>query len=213
MSDPRPSEEPVASPPSATVPPAPATPPTTVGYVPPPPRQSVWPTVLGIISIIWGGLGTLGWCSTGVFALIWKPYMGFLTSNMPANQGEAEMFEKMRFDDPLILVCAVLGLLLSIWLIVAGVYLIKRRPEGPRWCRIYSLLYIPIVVGYAFFYTRMQMGLFETLPDAPRESANIMAVFTAVLTFLFYAAWPVFLLIWLSRSKIKTEVAGWNAET
>ncbi len=197
-------------------PPTPMTPPTDAAAIPP--KQSTWPTVIGIIAIIFGSLATLGGC----MGLGWPLVAGLFTSVMPEDQ--AEMMNTTEPLMPLMMISGGLTMVIAIVLLIGGIGLTKRSPGSPKTCRIWAGLKLLLVVytsilGYLVQQAQME-AMQQMLEDDPNASAAMPGFFGTMmdiigpLTLVFGIIWgwalPIFMLIWFSRRKIKAEIAQWG---
>jgi len=156
-----------------------------------PPKQPIWPKVIGIISIVLASLG-----------LICTP-ISLLVSMRGANAEEALKF----FPDwwlAYTTVSCVVGVLQAILLLAAGIVVLLKRPAG----RVLHLVYavIAIVLGIASSAIGATSILTADMP-APIKIGAAAGVFIGVLVGMIY---PVFLLIWFLRPKIRDQVAAWG---
>lgn len=184
--------------------------PTAYPYAPLP-RPSSWPTVIGVISIVWGSFGLLGGCCSVGMTIFWEPYVEFISSIVPPNQQQQqqEMLEQFGPDNPLMMVLMIISLALAILLIVSGIRVTRRRVSGVRLSKTYAYLYIPVVIASGLLTLSLQTSMSTGPSPISEEFEAAITVASALAGVLFGCAWPVFLLIWFSRSSIKEETAGW----
>jgi hypothetical protein len=160
----------------------PAPPPAQM--VAPPVRQTVWPMVIGIIAIILGALGALGGCMGVAFT----PFLGMVEKLVPP--GQAPQLEGMAEMVPALMVTAFARLVVAVLLLIAG--------SG--------------LVGY-----QINQAQFEAIQSDPNVPAFMSAFFPAMGAFgsCVGIAWgwifPIFMLIWFARPKIRREVRAWPA--
>jgi hypothetical protein len=171
-------------------------------------RETVWPTVLAVLSFVCGGL--------------WLFFSGCTATLTPFYEFMASMFEDAGLEDEaadmrqmadlwwLWLIQGAIGIALSILLIAAGVGLIKRTYRGVRLARIWAVLVIlqllvmtPLSVYFSEFHGKEQR-------DDALETEVVLAVIGAVLGALVWLILPVFMLIWLGRERIRHEIATWS---
>ena len=166
---------------------------------------SKWPTVIGIIAIIWAAFGLLG----GVCGL------GFMARLMPTNfPGAPGMSMSMS---PMMLFGLLISLILRSCLLALGIGLIKRRPWSAQWFRTWAVVEIlgsavGTVIGY--FAQQPQFAAMANQPGMgkmPPEFFHGMAIFSVGCGLLLAWVLPVFVLVWFSRDKIKQEVATWQS--
>ncbi len=167
--------EPGAQPPVQHVAPAPAA-----------DRNAVptWAKVIGVISIIFGGLGLL--CTP------------INLMNIRANPQVREMF-----GPQLITAQTVTGLasvVSAALLLAGGIYLLKRRRVGV------ALHYVAAIVNLVL----IAANLVAMLTMAPGGRMGMLVSVPTILGTILGAAYPVFLLIWLSRPTVKADVANWS---
>ncbi|MFG0259716.1 MAG: hypothetical protein ACF8LK_05110, partial [Phycisphaerales bacterium JB041] len=115
----------MSDPADSTFPPAP---PTTQGdFVPVKPPES-WPTVIGIISIIFGSLGVLSNVCGGVFLFLSGP----LVSMVPEQQAsEMEMQMSASLPYPFMQGGVMfLELVISVLMLVGGIMLLRRKSSA-----------------------------------------------------------------------------------
>jgi len=103
---------------------SPYAPPTQTAGPQLPPRQSRWPTVVGIVAIAIAGLGiTGGFC--GLVTIVSMPGM------MPQNQAVTMVPAGWT---PWMVVTSLVGMALTVVLLIAGIGLLQRRPWSARLC-------------------------------------------------------------------------------
>lgn len=198
-------------------------PPTMPGEVTPPHAQSKWPRVLGIIMIVLGSLATLGSCFGTVALFFQDKLMDFAASasgkGSPAAQDltiQAAAIVKWKWasfgSNVFLMVCAVLCL-------VAGIGILKRRAGGVTQAKLWAVLkMVAAVVGGVVGFL-MQRDIFQAMQQAGTTGANMPAgvagamqgVQAAMLfgSVVWQWALPVFVLVWLSRAKVREETSLW----
>lgn len=126
--------------------------------------------------------------------------------------------EVLQVRPALVAVLLVMSLLCGV-LIIPGIALLKRRRWSVPWLRIWSVVAIVLAVVGSVIEARVQqenmtrMMTATSMPAAAGLSPVVLqtsviggVVFNAVLR----CAFPVFLLIWSTRRKIRDEVATWQ---
>ena len=200
------------NPSSQVVPPTrPLTPPVHRG--PQAVRPSQWPGVIGTISMVLGCLAVLGGC----FGVVFGPIFAVIAKKLPDEAAEAiaPMGEMMVW----MVLSGVATTLIGAMLAVGGWGLIKRR----RWCRsvcmTWAVLKMLLVIAssvMSFFIFREQMEMVMEqggnagLPPFFTSLMRASGAFGVLIGILWGWAFPVFILIWFSRQKIRTEAAGWG---
>ncbi len=183
---------------------APFTPPTQAP--PPPVRASVWPTVVGIIGIIYASLGLFGTFCGLAFLFILLSYADWLESFGIPEQELQEMQASMSPVSWTVL-ASVVGLALVILLFVGAVRLLRRQASGARLCALWSWMIIP----WSIIATAITLVFHFNAPvpssgQGEQIGTAILTVIGAVVGLVF----PVFMVIWFSRATIKSQVAQWR---
>jgi hypothetical protein len=169
--------------------PPPAVPPTEYEYVVQQ-NPTVWPKVIGIISIVFASLG-----------IVCTPISLGMNAVNPASKKAMEMFPDWWHSYTLF--TSFLGIAFAILLLVAGISLLRRRPSG----RPLHLIYAGVTVIVTIVGTVVMVLMINTdsMPAAGRTGMMI-----GVVSGVFFgSAYPVFLLIWFLRPRIRDEVAFW----
>jgi len=181
------------------------TPPSEVGELPPDPSR--WPTVIGASSIILASLGLAGGCCGMA-----SPFLpGFFSDMVPPEQ-----IELMRASQPPVLwviSASLIGLAVSTLLLLAAIGILRRRSSGVTLCKVWAWINIPwaAISIIASIYIHLQVP-----QDAQQMGVVLQYVFLAFgicFTLLFGLGFPLFLLLWFSRARIKEEVDAWEAES
>ncbi len=183
---------------------APLTPPTQAP--PPPVRASVWPTVVGIIGIIYASLGLFGTCCGLTILFILPSYTDWLQR---IGMSEQEVQEMQTSMSPVswTVPASVVGVALTILLFVGALRLLRRQASGARLCALWSWMIIPwtiiatvITLVFHFNTPAPSGGLGQQIGTA------IVTVIGTVIGLVF----PVFVVIWFLRPTIKSQVAQWR---
>ncbi|HSW46695.1 MAG TPA: hypothetical protein VLM89_14125 [Phycisphaerae bacterium] len=184
--------------------PYPSTPPIQPGGLTMEAEPSKWPTVIGIIAVVLAAIGILGGVCGLVQSFVPRP-------GMPAGAGGPAMEFHVT---PMMTVLAVVGFAFSAGLLAIGIGLLKRRPWSVTLARFWAPLSILLAVCNFFVVHAMQKQMFEAMADqgtpVPQGMAGGIAAGSAACGLMFGCAFPVFMLIWFARRKIKDEVAGWE---
>ncbi|MGB2819381.1 MAG: hypothetical protein WBF17_00265 [Phycisphaerae bacterium] len=160
----------------------------------PPPKRSVWPTVIGIISIILAALG-----------LICTPLMTIMNTFNPASQQVYEYLPDWYRTWEV--VSAFGGIIWGVLLLIAGIGLLKRRPVARTLHLVYAVssMVVAVINGFVLVSVLSDTG---GMP-APVRVGMIGGAVGGTCGALIY---PVFLLIWFLRASIAAEVRSWAAE-
>ncbi|MFQ5491092.1 MAG: hypothetical protein ACE5GE_10250 [Phycisphaerae bacterium] len=167
--------------------------------------------MLGMIGIILGALGMLG----GLWGMLSPLIVSFMSSRMPP--GAEHAFDATERIKTWIVAGSILGLLVAGLLLAGGVGLLRRRLWGVSCYRFWAVLKILLVainlgVAIAMHATTVEI-LQSSSPQGsviPPGLASFMTVIIPALTLIWGWALPVFMLIWLARTKIKAETATWQ---
>ncbi len=171
---------------------------------------SSWPKVIGIIAIVLGSVAAL----FGLLGMFAPALTEALSKNMPPEQQRLMEVTK-QYSTALTLVSLISAVIGTV-LLVAGIGLLKRLRRGVKLAIVWSIAKIAYELAYAGLNYRIQIQTWDAMKDDPNLStvgggmAGGLAWVTAVATLLFGCAFPIFMLIWFSRRKIKEETASWS---
>ena len=194
----------------------PTAPPTEAGERPE--HRSSWPNVIGIIAIVFGSMAALGSCFAIGALLFLDQYADIMNSfQAQAGQGEAweEMVAIMDARQLIFLALGFLALFLAGLLLAGGIALIRRRPSARGLLLGWSLAKMAMAVTEAWAEWPLTKASYraqaanENMPEGFRTAMESIAPVVASCTFLWYAALPVFLLIWFNRGKVRSEMSSW----
>jgi len=158
-----------------------------------PPTRSRWPTAIGVISTILGALGVL--CAP--VSLLMKLVKPGMMRQDPMLGRMPEWFRSYQICSDLV------GIVMWAFLLIAGIRLLKRRSVG----RSLHIAYAWIGVALTIVGTAV-MAYATSSVDLPPGFMTLFAVSIA-LGVALGLAYPIFLLVWFSRPKIRQEVEGW----
>jgi len=175
-----------------------------------------WPKVVGIISIVWGGIGLL--CGGAGLAMmpLGASFMGPMLEGDPPPP-------TMSFG-PVDYAIAALGFGLAVLLIVAGVMTINRKRAGWGAHLAYAAISIPLLLFSTYNNFQKQAGLEQWAKDYPgnpyAESINntpagVQQTWSAVggiIMLVIFLAYPLFCLVWFGLVKPKREQMIGGAE-
>jgi len=142
-------------------------------------------TVIGILGIV---LGLLGVCCNlaGIGAAGMLPQLAELAQQSGEQSGELQQMVNnpafMRFT----MISGVLGLLLSLWLIIASILLLGMKP-----------------IGYTLMMANAVVLLLWTIVSTIVEIAIVGAEPSSFISLPFLIAFPIAVLIVLTRPNIK----------
>jgi hypothetical protein len=194
MDDHRPASEPPITPPHSplTTPPVRTAPPTEPGAVAA--TIPTWPPAIGVLAIVFGGLGLVSSAATPAMFLIMGAVGG--TSSSPAMT-------------PIGWAVWAVSLPLAAWHLVAGILTVRRRRSGPTqlvWWAVANS--VAAIVGFAL----AGMNMTATAPtgaSAPPPGMEWMTLVTVGISLAFSLIWPVFLVVFLNRPARKAHWKAW----
>lgn len=159
-----------------------------------------WPKVVGIISIVWGSLWILcGGCGTAF--QIWG------ASLMPPDPAASTPPPSVG---PLQVVSALIGIAIDVFLIVAGVMTVSRKPLGRQLHLIYAAIALPVFVLGMYAQMQQQALMQQWVQQNPDTQAakwmssgqgtagTMIGWGCAAIAGLVY---PLFLLVWFGIVK------------
>jgi len=176
--------------------------------------RSTWPTVVGILSMVLGGFGAMG----SFWQMVAPFMMGAIAEAAPQDDAaSAGAFAAMgQWQIPLVII-GLVSLVLAIVLLVAGSKLLSRKFQCvtlyKRWAIARMIVALP-AVGIAAMSQMQQMQNMTDQGQAPAAFAgmmNVMLVFMIVFGLAFAWAFPIFILFWFNRQKIRDEVGTWQS--
>jgi hypothetical protein len=127
------------------------------------------------------------------------------------------MFDQMNVWRPWTIASSGVAMALGVLLCVAGTGILKHRRWGPRACLWWAILKIPLVAVNVGVGHAIQRQTWESMqssgagfPGGQGGFFSFVGPVTVVIGLLWGWTLPVFMLVWLSRRKIKADVAGWS---
>jgi hypothetical protein len=159
-----------------------------------------WPKVIGILSIVWGGLG-LTCIACGIGGILLGPAL------MPAEMRDGPLPPNMRVAPWQAGMFAV-GFALSVMLIVAGVQTLRRNMAGRTLHLAWAALSILLTIVNIYFGWRQVIEVEQWIRDNPTSpfakgpQMSRSASMTLVIGLnCIGIIWPAFLLIWFGAVK------------
>lgn len=159
----------------------------------------VWPMIIGVISIVFGGTG-----------LLLNGGNGVLVALNPGPAGAPNGTSEYAVGQ---IAGAAIATLLSLWLLVGGIGLVRRRARAienlRRWAgaKIILLFIAGTCIGIAFGVSGLdgRPGRAASINDALPLGLGLL-----IALFAWQLAWPVFILAWSGRSAVQREVRSWD---
>jgi hypothetical protein len=170
-----------------------------------------WPKVIGIISIVLASLGLLcNGCGFGWY-FAQGPVLR-MAENAPQQPGQPKLGPPPQemFMPVGMAFLTVVGVALSVFLLMAAIGLLRRRPAARMMLLGYAAFSLVLIAVSTVLQFQQQAALAawaKANPTSPwAAQANPMgAIIGAVLGIIIGGAWPVFLLIWFGLVKTKPE--------
>ena len=187
-----------------------AVPPDQPGQMQAPQEPSTWPTVIGIIAIVLGAGGVLSGLSSAAMPML-VDAMGTAMPEMQRAPLEAAQ-EHMVWT----VTSSLLSVLIAAALLAAGIGLVKRRAWSIRAARGWALVRLLFVGIAAVMAYRIGQAQFDAMAEQgdlgglPEWLVDLLLPLTVVATLAWGWAFPVLILIWLGRAKIKAETGLWG---
>ncbi len=177
--------------------------------------RPAWPTVIGIIAVVLGGLGVVG----GLWGTIGPLLAGLLSPQVaPTERPTFEVTQQWRaWTIPL----SLLSSMVAAGLVLAGITLLRRRAQARQMCLIWAAAKLALVIASTAIYYRIARQIVELTAEQAAHAPRIASVagrqfaeLEATVGLSFGVAWgvalPIFLLIWFTRDHTREEVARWK---
>jgi len=166
-------------------------------------RALAWPTVIGVIAIVFGVGGLLG----SIGGVVWQALL--LAGNLEAwGVQDADGAEAYAVPG---LVLQAVAVLIPGALLVGGVLLVRRRRAAVRWLVTWAIVKLlhgaaAVVMGYLVQQAMLaSMGAGPAGPSRAFVNGVMLASFT--VTAVWITALPVFVLLWFTRPRVRADVA------
>ena len=203
-----------SAPPPAALPAAstsePSTPPTRPTEMVPGSVPTSWPTVVGILAIVFGGFGILG----GVWGVV-SPFVVDRFAEMIPSMQE-QLMQQLDAWSGWTRAMSITSFLFAGLLLFGGISLVKKRHRAAPILFIWSILKTVLIfagVGLQLSIQTQTMDQLTTQLSSVPGGRAIMVGSVAIglaCGLIFQLAGPVFLLVWFRRRVIKEEVATWR---
>ena len=114
---------------------------------------------------------------------------------------------------------SILSMALGVLLVVGGSGLLRRRGWGRRVCLGWAGLKMVLVIFMATIQYQMAIDQAEAMKNDPNFQAlpaqfagfiQSFGMISVIISVILGWALPVFLLVWLSRRKIRDDVKTWS---
>lgn len=167
-----------------------------------PARETLWPTLLGVVALVLAGSGAL---SSAVG-------MGIAIFGMtPDAHGRSDSGAISAIDTlfhPFMLVSSGVHMAISVLLAAGGVGLVRRRtwcvPTLVTWACL--RLGASAVIGAWMFWLQRRIGASLNLGDLDRAIPLALALVNSLVAM----SMPLFVLVWFRLGFVRREVGAWN---
>lgn len=167
-----------------------------------------WPGVVGLIGIIAAVLMFVDkvddlFVAWAMSPEAWSKLVGPET---------AEMVDRLMPPMAWLVLSALIGGGLAVMLLLGSLRLRKRRQSGVELCRKWSQLAIVwavVEVAFGIWWLRSNAEYITELASAPWQAPSALGLLVALAIMM---AFPIFLLIWLSKPEVEAEYASWQLD-
>lgn len=187
----------------------PVAPPTHPGAIAAPVKRSAWTMVIGILAIVLGGGGFFTGASGAISSLIFTTYM----TSIPQQAANLKVMQNWQAWN---VASSLLTSALGVLLLIAGISLVMRQMRAQKIIKAWALIKIVAVVFTTILTVKVQEDMFAAMQQDPNMLPMGSTFYTAMgfvgmaFGLLWGWAFPMFVLIWFRRKKIKSELAGWT---
>jgi hypothetical protein len=180
-----------------------AAPPTQAGPLYRPQPGAGWPTVIGVIGIVFGAGALLMTVAGVAFSLMMR--------NAP-NAPPMPQFSGRWLPWTIIMILITCGL--AVLLLIAGIGIAKRLAWGPRIARVWAVFKILLVIASTIVGFQTQQAAIAAMKQntGPAPMLNFRVLMEIGICFGLLWGWalPVFMLIWFARRSIKEQTSKWR---
>jgi hypothetical protein len=196
------------------------------------PAPTTWPRVVGIIVVVIASLGIMQYGLCAPIGLLAASLMGSAFESIAESQpntgleGTVAQMEALQDYTLVNLASNGAALVLSIMLLIGGIGLLRRRPWARRGLLAWAVLRMIHALPAVYIGYMMHRVQFDAMKDAAASGtagagqppmvildlASAFGVVGVVIGLVFAWALPVFMLIWLSRWRIRDEMATWTMD-
>ena len=176
-------------------------------------KPTTWPTVLGVLGIIWASLGLFCGC-VGLFQVPLQRWGAEMQAS--AGQSNALAEAQLRVAEQFQVVMWGLigvGFVFAIILLMGSINLIRRRRKAKSLLMTWAMASLLMLALNVALQVMMYQATAAELNKAGDQSQIgqlwISAIIGGVMAIFFGLLPPVFLLIWFARERIKREVDQW----
>ena len=176
-----------------------------------------WPTVIGVIAIVFGSLGIFQGCAGLASPFITRMALSNPDALPPQSRAQLEVTQQFVLYNS---ISAIFVLGLAVVLLIAGIGLVRRRAWGRTailcWAGGKIIYSIPAaLLGYVIMRATLA-AMKEAGGGALTGFMGFLAKLGAAglaCSIIWTWALPVFCIIWMVRAPVKTEVERWTLES
>ncbi|MCW5777251.1 MAG: hypothetical protein KIS87_12505 [Phycisphaeraceae bacterium] len=183
------------------------------------PGPPAWVAVLGVLSIVFGVLGALSKCwgiATPLFFGIMERFFASLPNEeMPEAVGQS--FSMMGAYAWPIAGVSLLKTIVAGLLVAVGIGLLKQRAWAPAWAIRYAVLDMVLTLGEGALGALAQVAQMEAMQAADPTAFGPIGGWTTLIAYgsvglgvLMSLVWPVFLIVWFTRRRVREHVSTWT---
>ncbi|GAB4283285.1 MAG: hypothetical protein Kow0068_08120 [Marinilabiliales bacterium] len=158
---------------------------------------------IGIINIIYGGLGILGGIITILVLIIQMFVFGFLQHNLPPMSSEDyEIMMKVQDAYTLNFFIVPVSILIATLFLISGIRILKKNISGVKLAisaSISSIAFYFISAGLVWFMFLQK--IFATIPGVDIQKLGYFYLAIIIVAGVFNIGYPVFQLIYLKKEK------------
>ncbi|MHC4416033.1 MAG: hypothetical protein ACYS0G_12185 [Planctomycetota bacterium] len=175
-------------------------------------KPSGWPMAIGVINIVLASIGLLCYGCGSINTMV-SPW---LAGMVPEDQ-QPVTAQGVQLVVQVVQMCA--AALMSVWLLFAGIGLTRRRAWSRVNCIGWSIVKILLSLlgtGIGLLFAQQTVDQFNDQLSKSGQAFTLtvpMIMIAVVVSLAWFMIWPIFMLIWFSRAKIREEVAQWEAES
>ncbi len=183
------------------------------------PAAPAWVAVLGILSIVFGVLGALGKC-WGMATPLFFAVMERFFASMPEDEvpeGFGQSFSMMGAYAWPIAGVSLLKTIVACLLVAVGIGLLKQRAWAPVWAIRYAVLDMVLTLGEGTLGALAQVAQMEAMQAADPTAFGPIGGWTTLIAYgsvglgvLVSLVWPVFLIVWFTRRRVREQTSTWT---
>ena len=183
----------------STMPPPPQFPVTQLEIDEPP----TWPKTIGIVSIVWASLG-LTCTGCGVVGLAAQPFMKQIMQGQKTRDGQPiPDMPQVMLAGPVEWLQMIVGAAVVVLLLVAGIWLIKRKPQARQMHLIYAGISVVTTIVGTVLAVQKQSAIAEWARNnadnfwaQQNGQGGMIGQLSLVIGALLGLAYPAFVLVW-----------------